>query len=482
MPWNKAAEDEPGPDAVAEPVEDFGALLDDVASHVKRFVVLSRDELHAITLWVAHTHAFEAADTTPYLNIGSAEKQSGKTRLLEVLEGLVARPWLTSSVTTAILPRKIEAEKPTLLLDESDAAFQGDKDYAHALRGILNSGYHVGGKRSVCVGSGKDIKYRDFKTFCPKAVAGIGRPLPDTVADRSIRIEMRRKIKDEHVERFRRREAVPQALALHEQLAAWADSETIRRLEEMRPEIPDSLGDRAQDVWEPLLAIADLAGGPWPDQARIAAEALSARKAKEDDSLGVRLLADISKIFEDRGIHRIASVDLAFRLSAIETSPWGVDRRGRRFDERQLAALLSPFDIRPRQVWLNAKNVRGYERSYFADAFARYVPSPTSDRTTARPLEPLSNEASSPNGQDTGDMSPLGKKHWRDGRSSGLADEIHRDVSEASSAWTLDTPAAAVRAEHDHLSAFHRIGGDIRERIKKISEQQRVRIIEIDPE
>ena len=64
-------------------------LLDDVARFVRRFVVLTEAQADTLALWVAHTHAFEAAETTPYLAITSAEKRSGKTRLLEVLELLV---------------------------------------------------------------------------------------------------------------------------------------------------------------------------------------------------------------------------------------------------------------------------------------------------------------------------------------------------------------------------------------------------------
>jgi len=102
-----------------------------------------------LSLWVAHTHAFLAADCTPYLAITSAEKQSGKTRLLEVLENLVANPWMTGQVTAAVLARKIgDKLPPTLLLDESDAAFKGEKEYVEALRGILNTGYRKGGKYS----------------------------------------------------------------------------------------------------------------------------------------------------------------------------------------------------------------------------------------------------------------------------------------------------------------------------------------------
>ena len=41
-----------------------------------------------------------------------------------------------------------------------------------------------------------------------------------------------------------------------------------------RPDMPLGIEDRNADVWEPLLAIAEAAGGDWPQRAREAAIAL----------------------------------------------------------------------------------------------------------------------------------------------------------------------------------------------------------------
>ena len=165
-----------------ERIDDLAGMLDDVTRYIRRYVVLSDSQAVACTLWVAHTHAFAAAEATPYLNVTSAVKQCGKTRLLEVLEPIVPAPWLTGRVSAAVLTRKIDGERPTLLLDESDAAFTHRSEYGEALRSILNSGYRRSGRSSLCVGQGAGFAYRDFSTFCSKALAGIG-ALPDTVTD-----------------------------------------------------------------------------------------------------------------------------------------------------------------------------------------------------------------------------------------------------------------------------------------------------------
>lgn len=195
---------------------------------VRKYVVVTNEQAVAIALWAAHTHAIDACDCTPYLQIGSATKRSGKTRLLEVLEPLVAKPWFTGRTSAAALVRKVDAERPTLLLDESDAAFGGEKEYAEALRGQLNTGYRKSGKATVCVGQGAKIEARDFSTFCAKAIAGIG-TLPDTVSDRSIPITLRRRLSDEPCERWRERDGHAEAAPLRDLLGAWAAILTFSR-------------------------------------------------------------------------------------------------------------------------------------------------------------------------------------------------------------------------------------------------------------
>jgi hypothetical protein len=356
------------------PTVDLAALLDAVTETLARYVVLTAAQRDAIALWIAHTHAFGAADSTPYLAIYSPDKRCGKTRLLEVLEGLVAQPWLTGRVSAAALVRKIDAGCPTLLLDESDAAFNGDRDYAEVLRGVLNSGHRRGGCVSVCVGQNSNFVVKDFSAFSPKAIAGIGK-LPDTVADRSIPITMRRKGKNEPVERFRYRMVQTVTAVLRAQFETWALAATPR-LTVSEPILPPELNDRAGDGWEPLLAIADAAGGSWPLRARTAALELSAGIEVEDESYGVRMLSDIRDVFAEfgDGEYIVASTTLVGLLKGIGEAPWSTWSRGRGLDESSLAKLLRPYDIRPtKKRDSNSTTVRGYETADFEDAWERYL-------------------------------------------------------------------------------------------------------------
>ena len=342
-----------------------------IAEFIKRFVSLGESQAISVALWVAHTHVLDAAETTPYLNISSAEKQCGKTLLLEVLSLLVAKPWLTGSASKAVLVRKIDAEQPTLLLDESDAAFAGDREYAEALRGVLNSGHGREGVVSLCVGMGANITFKDFGVFCPKAIAGIGK-LPDTVADRSIPIRMKRRAPNEAVERFRRRLYQAEAAALREQLILWL-APKVQTLRGAQPELPGSLSDRQQDGCEPLLAIADLAGDSWPSRSRTALVDILRGEAAEDSSVGVRLLTDIWGVFSERRVERMFTGDLLAALCDLDPQ-WLEFSYGKPLSATSLARLLKGFGISPRKIRVDDRTASGYFRDWFSDAWERYLP------------------------------------------------------------------------------------------------------------
>ena len=336
--------------AASGPV-DLTLLLDEVAAFVRRYVVVTTSQLVAVTLWVAHTYATDNFDVTPYLAVTSPERRSGKTRLLDVLELLVARPWRAIEPSDAVVFRKIDREMPTLLLDEVDAVFARGREY-EALRAILNAGNARGTRVPRCVGPSQALA--DFSVFCPKALAGIG-DLPDTVADRAIPVVMQRKVHSEICERFRRRRAQVAAGELHRDLASWGASsvEQLRSALERVASLADEaeplavLDDRAFESWEPLLAIAALAGTSWKERACAAALELSAGRDAEPESPGLRLLVDVRLVFERHSFDRIASQVLAAELASDADSPWA-DWRGKPVTPRQIATLLRPYGIRPR--------------------------------------------------------------------------------------------------------------------------------------
>lgn len=208
-----------------------------------------------------------------------------------------------------------------------------------------------------------------FSVFCPKAFAGIGDCLPDTLTDRSIPIRLKRRIRTENVERFRLRDVTPEGHTLRDRLGDWLEPQRDH-LAAARPALPDELDDRAQDMWEPLLAIADLAGTGWSDRARTAALALCTGEERDDDSLTNQLLRDVHTYFSDSGRDRVKTADLLGYLHQVEESPWS-DWYGKPLSAHALSRLLRSYRIKTLAVKVSGETVRGYKVEQFADAFAR---------------------------------------------------------------------------------------------------------------
>lgn len=345
-------------------------LLDEIAAFVSRYVVCTEAQLIALALWVVHTHAIDAAEATPYLAVTSAEKQSGKSRLLDVVSQLVARPWHAIEPSDAVLFRKIERDKPTLLLDETDAIFGPNTPSREPLRGLLNAGNRRGVTVPRCVGEGSKMDVVDFDVFCAKAFAGIGR-LPETIADRSIRIRLKRRSKQEAIERYVRREAQALAQPLRRRIEQWAAAH-VDELRDAEPDAPDGLSDRAVEGWEPLWAIADLAGGTWPERARAAALELAAPGLEQEKSARVRLLEDIRTVFVTRGVPRLTTAMLIRELTRLPESPWA-DWKGKGLNGHSLGRLLGEWEI-DSDAWRTKSGTRrGYRLDQFQDVFERYL-------------------------------------------------------------------------------------------------------------
>ena len=220
----------------------------------------SPEAADAVVLWCAATHALPVLPAAPRLSVTSAVKRCGKCRLLDLVNGLSYDPLPTMNATTAAVFRSLDADHPpTLIFDEVDTIF-GSKRVAENnedLRGLLNSGFQRGQGALRCVGPQQVPTL--FATFAMAALAGIG-GLPDTILDRSVCVRMRRRKAGESVRPSRERRDRPQLESVCNQLTAWLDQPAVRARLELAEPVTD-LEDRAADVWEPLLMIADEAGG-----------------------------------------------------------------------------------------------------------------------------------------------------------------------------------------------------------------------------
>jgi putative DNA primase/helicase len=368
-----------------EPV-DAANLLTTLGATLRRFVILPKWAPETLALWVVHTYAFQLRDVRTYLGIQSPEKRCGKTTLLAVLAELANRAVTAANISSPAFFRVIEELQPTLFIDETDTFLQGNEQ----LKGILNSGYNKKTSyvlRVVSQGpssqsasespanldtSGRVIR---FSCWCPKVMASIG-PLPDTLADRCIIIPMERKTSAETCDRLRNLDAKD----LRRQCARFVlDNQTA--IAAACPAPPAGLNDRAADIWEPLLALADLAGGDWPSLARQAAIALAA-SAQESNPIG-SLLIDIFFLFSIQDSDRIHTRNLVEELCAMGDRPWRELAQGKAITELWLARQLRPYGIRPRMMRTADKQARGYLKDDCMEAFRRYIPKSEKDALLA---------------------------------------------------------------------------------------------------
>lgn len=350
-----------------DPVEG-AELLEDLAIIIRRHVIADPATIHAAALWAAFTWFVDVVNVAPIANVTAPEKRCGKTVLLGVLARLSCRPLAVSNIAPAALFRALQLWQPTLLIDEVDA-FLAEHEEA---RGILNAGFTRDTAFVIrCVGD--DHTPTRFNVWGAKALCGIGK-IADTLADRSIPLRLRRKMIGERTVKIRHSD--PGAFAeLVGKLARFAlDNRDAVRF--ARPAEIEGLNDRANDCWEPLLAVAEVAGGDWPRVARAAAVSLHGLE-EDAPSIGAELLTSIRDAFDSRRTDRLSTADLLETLADDEEAPWAAWNRGKPMTPHQLSKRLSEFGIKSGSVRIGLKTPKGYRLEQFTEAFDRYLSADT---------------------------------------------------------------------------------------------------------
>lgn len=346
-------------------------LVRDLCAYVRKYIVATDEEILVIALWVLHTYVYDSYPQTPYLAVTSPDKGCAKTRVLEVIELVVRRPWRTVVPSEAVLYRHIHVTKPTLLLDETDTIFNPRmQDRYEGHRAILNSGNRQGSSVPRCVGTSNNIM--EFEVFCPKALAGIG-TLPDTVSDRAIPIRMKRKRKSESVARFLMRTAKPEGDGLRERIEAWVVDLEL----DDTPEVPDAISDRMQEGCEALVAVADDRGCGEAARAALVT-LLTGERLDSTELMRHRLLRDLRALWlraEAADGKQVRGVSTEAILKALHNKvPDGkwTSYYGRHLTAGDLADLLRPYGVGPRVLAGGQK--RGYRRDDLHDLWDRYLP------------------------------------------------------------------------------------------------------------
>ena len=348
---------------------DARELLDSIVAYLRKYLVCDDHQYTVLALWIVHTWTFRNFRSVAYLDIRSPEPQSGKTLCLQVLEPLCNDPFIAAGLEPASMIFSMlindeevhnrEQARSTFFFDDCQHTFAPSE--RQRILAMLNSG-----SRIPCLN--KD-RWKTYDAFNPKAFATSGR-LPRSLAARCIPILLRRKKPSEFVTRFNGAEAHANA-DLRDNVENWveANKHLFEGANAKLPTLPPGFNPRQQECAEPLVYIADIAGGSWPQKARTALLGLF---EVADCSQGLQMLSDVRSIFHVRNNpEQLFTRDLLAELTTHENRPWG----GWHLKAGQkLAELLSPFGISPQTLWQGKDSCKGYKLKNFEEAWERYLP------------------------------------------------------------------------------------------------------------
>ena len=386
--WRKAQSREPPqgqrsqwsvPTPWPEPV-DGAALLTGIADFVSTYVHLPTPAASTVALWIVMTWLHDRLDLSPFLHLTSATSRCGKSALLEIMGTLVHRPLMTSHATVAAIFRIIERAGPTLLLDEIDRRFHGAD--AEALIGIINSSQRRESAHIIrCTGGNHELT--SFRTWCPKALVGIGQ-LPDTVMDRSIVLRLERQAPGTVRARWREHDGDVVA-AIRQRILRWV-TDNVEAILAARSAVtfPDALHDRARDAWEILLAVGHVVGGDWAGSGRAWAACVYVdADAENEGGPEEQLLADLRAVFHNEGDPpALATRSILHALHEMDSRPWSRYERGKPLSPQGLARLLKPFHVTPNTVRLSDGGIlKGYKHEALDPLWKAYCPGTDSHRT-----------------------------------------------------------------------------------------------------
>lgn len=321
----------------------------------KHLVYPSREERDAAVVWTLASWVAEKFDNFPRLYFRAAEYGAGKSVAAEAVGRLSRESHEMVGVTQSVLYRLIEnAEKPpTLFIDEADNIFgtAGSSSSHQELLGIMNKGFHRNG--TVYRSRGTD-DVQQFRCFSPMILAGKG-ILPRAMMTRSITVSMRKPIEGETFVPYKDRIHRPFFDAVKEAIDKWTGSTEARSLGTEFPTMPSNVKHRDADVWEPLVMLADAAGGEWPERIRKAATILVDRQdVKEEVPVGTKLVQTLARLLKES-----------------EKVPMDVVADELRLTPRALGKVAREMGLDPSPIGrVDGKSAKGFTREQYSDAFS----------------------------------------------------------------------------------------------------------------
>ncbi len=240
-----------------KPEAFFEAMAGGLAKYLDLPPETAAGTISTLICWVFLTYIYPAFSAVPYLLL-SGPAGSGKSRVLELLELLVFRPFSASNLTNAVLFRSLHSFGGTLLLDEAEQLRDNRSPEVKELMASLLAGYRAG--KSVCrmepVASG-GFTVNHFCVYGPKAIACINE-VPTPLASRCIQIPMFRSPPGSPTPRQRLMASNGLWRSLRDAAHALAlDHGADWPILPDRGDVCPDMAGRDYELWQPLLSIAE---------------------------------------------------------------------------------------------------------------------------------------------------------------------------------------------------------------------------------
>jgi Protein of unknown function (DUF3631) len=361
----------------AEDNPNGAEVLADTVAWYGRFIrVTDPDDLNLLALWTVHTHLVVELYTTPRLQVDSVIFGSGKTTVLDHLQRLCEKPVQAATLSSpALIPRLLESEMRTLLLDEVDRSLHPDKPGVGELIGIINSGYRYGATRPVLVPvKGGGWEAREMSTYAPVAMAGNSPNLPADTVSRAIRILLMPDL-DGTVEDSDWELIEGDADHLRADIAAWAES-VRESVKGSVVELPAGCIGRSKEKWRPLKRVAVAAGGDWPAIVDgLITKSLAEDEAEREAGLntqppGMVMMTDLFTIWPD-GETFMPTRELVQKLIIHNPDYWGAQSGyGKPLTETRLGRLVTQA-AKVTSIRRGGVPPRGYLRSQLHPVWRR---------------------------------------------------------------------------------------------------------------
>jgi hypothetical protein len=333
-----------------------------------------------IILWCAGCHMTDQEMrllfmSYPRLFVGTKGPGAGKSTLLRLLagpingqsDGLAPRGEWTSDPSAPSLRALLHGQRAAIFLDQADTK-QGNGDFPAETKTILLQGYMKGATvtRGGNTNTGKVNRYRVDGPICMAGLwdAFLSMPNMDDVRSRTLMLLCGKRRPTHKLERLDWRDDAPTLQGHHDALAAWA--ETVKHeVAAARPSM-EGFDDRERDITEPLIAVADAAGGDWPERARNAVRVVCRGATDEMTKPEPRnpfevLMRDLGLVWAPEE-DRLPTREIVERLRELPNSAWSRFRTPQDAG-RELVKILRPEGVEPSTFRMPQSDpVKGYWR------------------------------------------------------------------------------------------------------------------------